>query len=136
MLRKCYFVLGVTIDSQLNFDKHISEICKKGSQQLNILKRMGKYLNRLGRLTVYYSFILSNFNYTPVTWLQERTLRFIYEDYANTCTYENLLKKIKFAIFETFKIIHKQSPSNIHKLIVIKDQNNNFRHQDSTIYNY
>ena len=97
---------------------------------------MGKYLNRLGRLTVYYSFILSNFNYTPVTWLQERTLRFIYEDYANTCTYENLLKKIKFAIFETFKIIHKQSPSNIHKLIVIKDQNNNFRHQDSTIYNY
>ena len=68
MLRKCYFVLGVTIDSQLNFDKHISEICKKGSQQLNTLKRMGKYLNRLGRLTVYYSFILSNFNYTPVTW--------------------------------------------------------------------
>ena len=27
-----------------------------------------KLLNRLGRLTIYYSFILSNFNYCPVTW--------------------------------------------------------------------
>ena len=59
-------LLGITVDSHLNFDKHISEICKKESQQLNILKRIGKYLNRLGRLTIYYSFILSNFNYCPV----------------------------------------------------------------------
>ena len=64
-------LLGVTIDSSLNFNNHISEICKKikkkkTSGQLNILKRIGKYLNRLGRLTAYYSFILSNFNYCPV----------------------------------------------------------------------
>ena len=61
-------LLGITVDSHLNLDKHISEICKKASEQLNILKRIGKYLNRLGRLTIYYSFILSNFNYCPVTW--------------------------------------------------------------------
>ena len=61
-------LLGITVDSHLNFDKHISEIFKKASQQLNILKRIGNYLNRLGRLTIYYSFILSNFNYCPVTW--------------------------------------------------------------------
>jgi hypothetical protein len=29
---------------------------------------MGKYLNRLGKLTVYYSLILSNYNYGPVIW--------------------------------------------------------------------
>ena len=61
-------LLGVTIDSDLNFDNHISEMCKKASRQLNILKRIGKYMNRLGRLTSYYSFILSNFNYCPVIW--------------------------------------------------------------------
>ena len=61
-------LLGVTIDSDLNFDNHISEMCKKTSRQLNILKRIGKYMNRLGRLTSYYSFILSNFNYCPVIW--------------------------------------------------------------------
>ena len=36
--------------------------------KLNVLKRMGKYLNRLGKLTIYHSFILSNFNYCPVIW--------------------------------------------------------------------
>jgi hypothetical protein len=34
-------LLGVTIDYELNFDKHISEICKKKSaRQLNVLKRI------------------------------------------------------------------------------------------------
>jgi hypothetical protein len=44
-------LLGVTIDYELNFDKHISEICKKSARQLNVLKRIGRYLNNLGRLT-------------------------------------------------------------------------------------
>jgi hypothetical protein len=52
-------LLGVTIDYELEFDKHISDICNKASRQLNVLKRIGKYLNKLGRLTIYYSFILS-----------------------------------------------------------------------------
>jgi hypothetical protein len=30
-------LLGVTIDYELNFDKHISEICKKSARQLNVL---------------------------------------------------------------------------------------------------
>jgi hypothetical protein len=37
-------LLGVTIDSDLNFDNHISKMCKKASRQLNILKRIGKYM--------------------------------------------------------------------------------------------
>jgi len=61
-------LLGVTIDFRLNFDKHVSNICKKASRQLNVLKRIGKYLCKLGKLNIYYSFILSNFNYCPLTW--------------------------------------------------------------------
>ena len=61
-------LLGVTIDFKLNFNSHISNICKKASKQLNCLKRIGKYLTRLGKLTIYHSFILSNFNYCPLTW--------------------------------------------------------------------
>ena len=53
-------------------------------------KRIGKYLCKLGKLNVYYSFVLSNFNYCPLTWhfcgevntkkiekIQERALRLI-----------------------------------------------------------
>jgi hypothetical protein len=69
-------------------------------------KGIGRYLNKLGRLTIYYSFILSNFNYCPVTWhfysekntkkmekIQERALKFIYNDYV--LNYEELLEKSK-----------------------------------------
>jgi hypothetical protein len=40
-------LLGVTIDYELKFNSHITNICRKASRQLNVLKRMGKYLNRL-----------------------------------------------------------------------------------------
>ena len=53
-------LLGVTFDFMLSFNNHISNICKKASKQLNAMKRIGKFLNRLGRLTMYHSFILSN----------------------------------------------------------------------------
>ena len=82
-------LLGVTIDFKPNFNTHISNICKKAARQLNVLKRIGKHLNRLGKLTIYYSFIMSNFSYCPLTWhfcgeqntkkiekIQERALRF------------------------------------------------------------
>ena len=61
-------LLGVTIDFKLKFDIHVSNICKKASRQLEILKRIGNNLCKLGKLNIYYSFVLSNFNYCPLTW--------------------------------------------------------------------
>jgi hypothetical protein len=37
-------LLGVTFDFKLTFNSHVSHICKKVSQQLNVLKRFF-YLN-------------------------------------------------------------------------------------------
>ena len=61
-------VIGVTIDFQLNFNEHVSNMCQKTSRQLNVLKRIGTHLTKLGKLTIYYSFIMSNFNYCPLVW--------------------------------------------------------------------
>jgi hypothetical protein len=33
-------LLGVTFDFKLTFNSHVSHICKKASQQLNVLKRI------------------------------------------------------------------------------------------------
>jgi hypothetical protein len=73
---------------------------------------MGKYLNRLGKLTIYHSFILSNFNYCSVIWhfcseantkkmkkIQERALKFIYNE--NHSTYEEFLAKSKLPSLKT-----------------------------------
>jgi hypothetical protein len=70
------------------------------------LKRIGKHLTKLGKLTIYYSLIMSNFNNCPlichfcgevnakkVEQIQERVLSFIYEDY--TARYDELLSKSK-----------------------------------------
>ena len=62
-------LLGITIDFKLDFNKHISNICKKKpARQLNVLKRIGSNLSRLAKLTIYHSFILSNLSYCPLTW--------------------------------------------------------------------
>ena len=54
-------VLGVTLDSSLKYNKHISNLCSKASIQINAMKRIGKYLNTDCRISMYKSFISSNF---------------------------------------------------------------------------
>ena len=61
-------LLGIDIDYQLKFDAHISNLCRNASQQLNVLKRIGSFLNRLNKLTIFHTFILSNFNFCPLAW--------------------------------------------------------------------
>jgi hypothetical protein len=145
-------LLGVTFDFKLTFNSHVSHICKKASQQLNVLKRIGNNLSKLGKLTIYYSFILSNFNYCPLVWhfcgesntkklekIQERALRFIYND--SDSSYENLLEKsqlpslrlrrLRSMAIEVFKIINKQTPVYLHDLVTIKKSSYSFRYNNT-----
>ena len=144
-------LIGIEIDYQLNFDTHISTICRKASQQLNIIKRLGPYLNRLSKLTIFHTFILSNFNFCPLAWhfcteknskkiekVQERALRFVYEDYNSS--YDDLLKKAKVPslqirrmrtmVLETFKIMNKLSPSCLHSLVHLRNSKYYFRYNN------
>ena len=43
------------------------------------------------------------------------------------------IRRLTTIAVETFKIIHKQSPSYLHDLISIKDQKYNFRHQGKAV---
>ena len=73
--------------------------------------------------------------------IQERALKFIYEDQNNT--YEELLEKLKLPLLkvrtirtyiiaiETFKIINKQSPLYLHDLVQIKQNKYSFRYQNT-----
>ena len=38
-------LLGITIDSNLTFEDHINNICKKANQKLNTLARIAPYMN-------------------------------------------------------------------------------------------
>ena len=144
-------LLGVNIDFELKFNDHISEICKKGARQLNALKRIGKHLNRLCKLSIYYSFIMSNFNFCSLAWhfcsekntvkiekIQERALRFIYSDYKSP--YENLLsrsklpslriRRVRSMAIQMFQIINNQSPVYLNDFVELKNSKYNFRYKN------
>ena len=96
-------LLGVDIDFKLSFDSHMQNICKNPGQQLNILKRLGKNLCKLSKMTIFHTSVLPTFNFCPLSWhfctktnivdkiekIHEKALRFVYEDYFRT--YDELL---------------------------------------------
>ena len=49
-------LLGITIDSNLTFENHISSICKKASQKLNALAKITPYMSIQKRRTIMKSF--------------------------------------------------------------------------------
>ena len=49
-------LFGVDKDYQLNFDQHISNLCRKAGQQLNILKPLSPSFSRLNELTIFHTF--------------------------------------------------------------------------------
>ena len=38
-------LLGITLDSNLSFEEHVNDICRKASQKLNTLTRISSYMD-------------------------------------------------------------------------------------------
>ena len=121
--------MGVTIDNDLKFNEHVSNICLNANRKLSALTRMAKYLNFKNKRVLYKAFSAfeSQFKYCPLVWmfhsrtlnnkinrLHERALRIVYNDYITS--FDDLLIKdrsftvhhrnIQFLLIELFKILH------------------------------
>ena len=144
-------LLGVTIDYLLNFDLHVSNICKKAARQINVLLRLSKFLTIETKNLIYKSFIKSSFNFCPLVWhfcsktssakmekLQYRALRLVFNDFDSS--YETLLERvnmptlhisrIRLIAVETFKILHKMSPVYLQDLLSYKNSIFSFRYDN------
>ena len=99
-------LLGVHIDDKLNFNLHITKMCRSAANQLHTLIRLRMFLNFEQKKTLINSYFYSNFNYCPLLWmfsgakslnkveyLQKMALLFLYEDYVSL--YEELLQKAR-----------------------------------------
>ena len=60
--------LGIQIDSQLNWKKHIDYICKKLSKCVGIIAKARKKLYKSSLITLYYSFAYPCFIYCNHVW--------------------------------------------------------------------
>ena len=56
-------LLGITSDSELNFENHPSAICNKVSRKINAFGRIANSMSLEKRRTVMKTFIESQFNY-------------------------------------------------------------------------
>ena len=87
---------------ELNFNLHISKICKSAANQLNALIRLKQFLSFHAKEVLINSYIISNFNYCSLVWmfsstqslskienLQKRALCFLYDDFE--ASYEDLI---------------------------------------------
>ena len=62
-------LLGIHIDNRLNFDYHVSQLCKKASKKLHALARIFKYEETSKRRVFANSFITPQFSYCPLVWM-------------------------------------------------------------------
>ena len=151
-------LLGIDIDFKLNFNKHISILCKKSAGQLNAICRMGKYVGETEKKVLIQSFVHANFNYCPLVWfftspeslrkierIQERALRIVFNDFnsdnhilltkAQKTTF--LIKQHKNLAIEIFKTLKNLNPGYM-KDIFTKNENpynlrNNIRHENDLL---
>ena len=135
-------LIEIPLGDKLNFNLHISNICRSAENQLNALIRLKSYLSFNAKRVLINSYIISNFNYCRLVWmfstakslnkiesLQKRALRFLYNDYSISC--EGLLEKagkVKMNVYrlrnlcvEIYKIINKLNPEFMNNIFKVKE---------------
>ena len=58
-------IIGLTINNKLNFKSHLSELCKKASQEIAALSRLSIYLHNSEKKLIFNSIIKSQSSYCP-----------------------------------------------------------------------
>ena len=125
-------LLRITLDKNINFKRHIENICHKVNNKTKALFRIRKFLNFEQAQVLAEACISSNFRYCPLIWMfcskisdnlivktHYRTLRAIYD--TQTRSYEELLhlsgkekvhtQNLQILMFEVYKCLHNISPS-------------------------
>ena len=89
-------LLGIEIDDKLNFNHHISNICKSAWNQLNALRRLKHLLGFKERKVLINNVVMSNFSYCSLEWnfSTVQSLNKIEELYASCWTIITALMKI------------------------------------------
>ena len=100
-------LLDVTFNNQLNFNHHISKICKTASNKLHALARVSNYIDEDKKRILFNSYFSSQFNDCPLIWmnhnksinkkinnLHKRALRLIYCDHSSD--FQELLQRDNF----------------------------------------
>ena len=144
-------LLGVCVDENLNFSGHISDLCTRTSQKVEVLVRLRNLISCNAKLTLYKSAMLPHLTYCHLEWnfckssdsrkierVQERALRPIYK--SKTETYEELLARARLPTLYNrrlqdtatlmYKVKNNLAPSCLSRLFKTKNSQYCLRNWD------
>ena len=97
-------LLGIEIDNQLRFSKHVKTLCDKTNRKVNAFRRLSNYLSREQAMKLCNTVITSSLNYCPLVWMfcgkdagnkinrtHKHALRTLHNDYDSS--FDALLEK-------------------------------------------
>ena len=141
-------LLGVTIDSKLNFSQHIKNMCSKANQKISALLRIRRFLDLSQANTLCESYILSCYRYCPLIWMfcsksdnkriektHIRAIRAVTQDFTtpsdeilNTYAVDSIhCVNIRSMLIEVYKCLNKLNPRFLWDIFVPKEPSINLR---------
>ena len=119
--------LGITVNSELKWSKHISSISSKVSRSLGLIQRNLWNCPRKVRETAYTSIVQPKLEYTSASWdphykkdiwtlerVQKKAARFWLQNFHKTASVTDMLSDLKWDALETRR--KKNSLTLMHKL--------------------
>ena len=147
--------LGVTIDAQLTWCKHVEEICKKASSAIGALKRVRPFIPKETVIQIYNALILPYFDYCSPIWdclsgylsdklqkLQNRAARVItklpFDTNSNhlltTLNWERLsIRRKKRKALMMYKTMNGHAPDYLQRLFTQYYSNYNLRNSEGKL---
>ena len=146
--QKSVKLLGIKLDNKLDFNDHITNICKKANSKLHALARVSNLMNKDKLRILMKAFIESQFPYCPLVWmfhsrtlnnkinkLHERALRLVYK--GDKLTFQQLLnmdnsvsihhRNLQKLAIEIFKVKNNLSPGFMNTLFPLSHNPYNLR---------
>ena len=145
-------LLGISIDTRLSFEHHITSLCKKSSQQFYALARIDHYVDFEKRRSLMKAFAISQFNYCPLIWMfhnralnnriakiHERALRLVYQNkdlsFSELLELDNAVtihqRNLQVLATDIFKVKNNLSPEIMKQVFDFQEPYYNLRSETS-----
>ena len=144
--------LGLTIDAQLSWGKHVEEICKKVSHSaIGALKRVRPFISKETAIQIYNALIMPHFDYCSPVWdclsgylsdklqkLQNRAARAKFDTSSNhllsTLDWERpSLRRKKQKALMMYKTIYDLVPEYLQSLFSERHSSYNLRNSEGRL---